>query len=1306
MNVVWRQRTQRIARALAWVVGVSVIGLAVLAGLIQVVLPSLASHPQWVAAQLSRQLQRPVTFASLEGRWEPSGPLFVMRDVVVGPGEGGSPLRIPETELKLDLGGWLMPSRHLLNLRARGLQLDLSRGKDGGWHINGIGVAGGGERQNASFGRLSVELWLRDLRLDIADENTGKHYALVAQQLRVSRQGTRVRVGAVLRREGAAGELRGAGNFRDDGADGRLWIAGSKADLRALAAGVDLGGYSVNGGTGTFASWLDWRDAKVVRNLTRFDLDGLAFTAPDGNQARVASLHALADMNKTAEGYRVRWAADDGGALALDVRRQDDDHLEAWITARDLQLGPLVPWLALKPNLSAGLGQWVGAGKPRGKLSHAALHWTRAEGVVSADVAFAGVGIDPVGKLPGIDRLDGRLRGDQGALSLELPAQATVLRFPHTFRKPFELSRLAGTFSAWHEDDDWHLGIEPMAFEGAGFGGQARGEIRFHDAGGRPFLDLYASLDHADMDAAKLFWPIDSMPPSAVEWLDRALVAGKVDRGDVLVRGDLKDWPFRANEGRFEARAELSGLALDYGKDWPRAEGITAIANFVNNGMLVEASGGESLGVKAERAVALIPDFANTVLDLNVHGSGSGASLLDFVRRSPIGNRQADALGKLNLGGAGAFDFHLSLPMKDAKDFFLAGNAALKDVDLDAPDWKLRLDKISGQASFDAHGFHAGPLDAIFRGQPSKLDIAIAAATGRPDTEFSARLTGRYGMAELTQGLDSLTWLNDVASGRSDVTIGFDIVRPDSVANAAQLLTLDTNLAGMALDMPTPIKKPAETSLPLHLSLALPVQGGDLQIAVGQVVRQRFRLPDDKRPLGATFIFGTRMPDTVPEKGIRVRGRAARLDVTGWVQRAVAGSSGDGPGLESIDVTADQAEVFGHAFPSMRIQAMPQPGQLNVDVDSADIAGRFTIPSEGIDSRGVTARLQRLYWPKTSGTDTKPANAGSAEAPKPDPANTGITPSALPPFHLWVGDLRFGESRLGEARLETWPTDRGMHIDQLRALSRGVQINASGDWEGTATNSHSHLRIDFSAENLGDMLGAFGFAGLFNGGKTRAHLDATWPGAPSAMELANMDGKLSVQVTDGSIPEVAPGVGRLFGLVSLVELPRRLTLDFGDVFGKGLAFDSITGDFTLADGNATTGNLSMRGPAAEITIKGRTGLRAKDYDQQALVVPHIGNSLPIVGAVVAGPLGAAAGFVAQGLLGRGINRVASARYHIGGSWDKPDISLVEKKSLPASAPAAAEAAAPAPITPAPATSAPITSAPTTPAPAPAASAGR
>jgi uncharacterized protein YhdP len=326
--------------------------------------------------------------------------------------------------------------------------------------------------------------------------------------------------------------------------------------------------------------------------------------------------------------------------------------------------------------------------------------------------------------------------------------------------------------------------------------------------------------------------------------------------------------------------------------------------------------------------------------------------------------------------------------------------------------------------------------------------------------------------------------------------------------------------------------------------------------------------------------------------------------------------------------------------------------------------------------------------PATSTTTTAPVVASTAALPD-DPAATGIMPAALPPLHLWAADLRLGEAKLGEARLETWPTARGMHIDQLRTLSKSVQINATGDWTGTASASATHMRIDFAAEDLGSMLGALGFEGLFNGGKTRAELDARWPGAPSSLALANMDGKLSLDISHGRIPEVGTGVGasvgRLFGLVSVAELPRRLTLDFGDVFGKGLAFDAITGDFKLGGGNATTDNLAIRGPGADISITGRTGLRAHDYDQQVLVLPHLGNSLPVVGAVIAGPVGAAAGFAVQGLLGKGLNKAASARYRVTGSWDKPVFTLIEKHTPPP-APARAPAAASSSPVPAPASS--------------------
>ena len=1280
MNRQWQRRLHGCARGLGWLVGIAVIALAVLAAVAQLTLPLLARHPAWVAAQLSARLQRPVSFVSMEGRWSGSGPEFVMHGVTIGAAAGQSAplLQLPESELKLDFGGWLLPSRHLINFHVHGLQLDLLRDA-AGWHVNGIGVAGGKDRQPLSLGPLSADLWLEDLRIAVTDSVLDKHYTLLSPQLRLSHQGNEIRVGGSLQREGvAAASVRMAGRFRDDGSTGQVWASVDGAELKPLLDGIDMDGYSVEHGAGRVSAWLDWNKGNVTRSVVRLEVDTLLVRAPGGGVASVAALHGLAGLVRTTEGYQLSWAGDDHSAMVLALRQPGTAQASVGVAARELQLQPLLPWLALAPHMSPALSQWLGSGHPRGDLSQVTMQWTQAGGLQAVDVQFAGLAIDPVGKLPGVSGLHGHLRGDAEAVSLELPPQQATVQAPEAFRQPFVLSNLAGTLAFWSQDGAWHIGTDTLDFAGAGYAGQALGEVVLPAQGGAPFVDLYASLDHADVVAAKLFWPTSSMSAGTIAWLDRALVTGHIDEGQVLLRGNMADWPFRHNEGRFEARAVISGLTLNYGNDWPVAEGVSAVANFINNGMLVEVSGGHSLGVKADSAVALIPDFADGVLDLNVHGSASGGKLMEFVRKSPIGIDQAETLAKLAVGGTGRFGFHLSLPLKHPADAQLEGTAQLKDADLTAPAWKLKLDRLNGPLRFDLHGMQAGPLNAGFRGQPSTLTLAVAGANSDPDTVLSAQLQGAYSIAELVQDYPSLAWLGPLADGRSDFSIGFSIAHRAGSDALAQTLSVDSALTGMALKLPAPLDKPAQTSLPLHLSMSLPVDGSDMQVALGQVMRAHFRLADETHPLAATLAFGHEMPQVLPPRDLRIRGHAASLDVTGWVQQVVGGSGGGGPGLESVDVSTDQAIWFGRPLGTLKLDVTPQPDLLNVDVSGPAMLGNFRVPTQELSKRGVTARLQRLYWPSAPSTpdakhgdgkstaDGKPAAAASAAAPQvvatpPDPANTGVNPAALPPFHLWVGELRMGDARLGEARLETWPTPAGLHIEQLRALSNQVQINATGDWNGSASNSATHMRISFAAEDLGAMLGAFGFDGLVHGGKTHDQLDATWPGSPSDISLATMNGTLSIDVRDGRIPEVtSPGVGRLLGLVSLADLPRRLTLDFGDVFGKGLGFDSITGDFQLANGNATTKNLVIAGPSANISITGRTGLRAKDYDQEMRVMPHVGNSLPLVGAVVGGPIGAAAGLAVQGLLGKGLSKAASARYRITGSWDAPVMTLIEK----------------------------------------------
>jgi uncharacterized protein YhdP len=146
---------------------------------------------------------------------------------------------------------------------------------------------------------------------------------------------------------------------------------------------------------------------------------------------------------------------------------------------------------------------------------------------------------------------------------------------------------------------------------------------------------------------------------------------------------------------------------------------------------------------------------------------------------------------------------------------------------------------------------------------------------------------------------------------------------------------------------------------------------------------------------------------------------------------------------------------------------------------------------------------------------------------------------------------------------------------------------------------------------------------------------------------------------DGQLLNIQPGAGRVFGLMSVAALPRRLSLDFSDFFGKGLKFDSIRGDFELRAGDAFTNNLLLKGPAAEIGIIGRTGLGKRDYDQTAVVTGSVGNSLPVVGALAGGPVVGAAVLLFSQVFKEPLKGIARGYYKITGSWESPTVERVD-----------------------------------------------
>ena len=155
--------------------------------------------------------------------------------------------------------------------------------------------------------------------------------------------------------------------------------------------------------------------------------------------------------------------------------------------------------------------------------------------------------------------------------------------------------------------------------------------------------------------------------------------------------------------------------------------------------------------------------------------------------------------------------------------------------------------------------------------------------------------------------------------------------------------------------------------------------------------------------------------------------------------------------------------------------------------------------------------------------------------------------------------------------------------------------------------------------------------------------------------LETLDGDVKVRIGEGELEEVDPGAGRVFGLLSVAALPRRLALDFRDVFGKGCAWDKIQGNFTLVDVNTYTCDLSLESPAADIGIVGRAGLVTRDYEQTAVISASFGNALPVAGALVAGPQVAAALLIFSQIFKKPLQQATQVYYAIGGTFAEPII---------------------------------------------------
>ena len=321
--------------------------------------------------------------------------------------------------------------------------------------------------------------------------------------------------------------------------------------------------------------------------------------------------------------------------------------------------------------------------------------------------------------------------------------------------------------------------------------------------------------------------------------------------------------------------------------------------------------------------------------------------------------------------------------------------------------------------------------------------------------------------------------------------------------------------------------------------------------------------------------------------------------------------------------------------------------------DGDDVNGSAFVPYDFSADRAIVLDMERMVLPGDDDIEETDAK------PQPDPRS-------LPAISLKAKEFGLGERMFGEVTADITKAPGGLLADNIVAKDATFDIVGSARWvadDADPMGFRTTLTATLTSRDVEQTMRRLNYQPGIVSEDMGVLMEVNWSGGPRMDFLDTLGGEVQVRFGSGQLEEVDPGAGRVFGLMSVVELPRRLSLDFRDVFQKGFGFDEISGTFRLVDGTAYTCNLSLEGPAANIGIIGRTDIANKDYAQTAVVSTNVGNIAPVVTAFAAGPQAAAAVFLFSQIFKEPLEDIGTIYYTVTGPWDEPLIESANEEAF-------------------------------------------
>jgi len=1252
--------------SLLWVFTVSITVLAVILVAARFFLTEVPTYKNTLEEYLSKEIGGDVNITGLSARMSGFKPQLSLTGITLDElNNQTNTLSIGEIRLSFNPFGLVVGEVKPSQITIVNTSIKIKRFDDGHLSIVGLSSAKRDESSSGDFswlldgGRFEVIdsqiIWQDDMR-DLPDITLDKAHILFQNNgqehaLKVTAELPKEAGGSFVLSIKVTGDVLSTTDWHAKG-----YFKAKELNIAKYLTRLKIDKLSIEQGEGDIELWSTW-DAAKLSEVKGNVLVRKASLLQDDDELNVSDLSGEFTWQKVLNGwslnaqnleFKTAGTVQQKSQFSVQYRSEKEGALSVNVAADRINLEAISSILEHSNTLDESSMSVLEGVELNGLLNNVSASINRNGDLIEWATcgALQGFSSQAYQSFPKINNFSGNGCSTQDTGWLELNVNKGAIHFETLFRDPIQVDRLDGQLTWNYDNNGWLINSDHINLNSPHIATQTRVKIQLLDGDKNPVIDLQTNFGKAGARFTPDYLPTGIMAKEIVKWLDSAFIEGEIQEGGLLLKGSLSSFPYRQDEGVFQVLFGAQGVRLHYADKWPDVIGVSAGIEFKNEGMIIYGHKGVIAGNKIDHAIVNIADF-ETDKYLHIKGKVEDdiKGLYAFFKQSPLRESVSALLKHSVITGPSVVNLNLQIPLrKDLKEKVNA-KAQLKEVTLIASNFDITINDIKGNVEYDEHGISGNSIIGYFLNE--KLDVDIRAE--KSSTIISG--TGRLNVASLAKKYSSDFW--GYISGSSPANIEIKLPHSGLTTGGTSEIKLTSDLKGISVDLPTPVGKPENTIKPFEIVAKLGEKSLPVKASYGDQLKTYIQLTEravDKLVLEKADIHFGKTDALLPVKsGVQLSGTMGVLNIAEW-KKALgieASSLESRSAVNQLNLKVQKLDWLDTTFDNVHVTGEHKDSIWLGEVSSPDILGRYEVPDSLAGGNKISLDLETLKLP---------SNEGHAYSGKKSPVN----PSDIPNIDISSKELFIGTSKLGKLKLQLRQKDSGMVIKTLFLKSDRDDFKASGAWEVNNGQSITGLNGRLSSKSLGSLLKDTDITRKLKGAPVDIYFDLNWLGEPQDFSKNNLNGYAQVKSGQGRLLDVEPGIGRIFGLLSLSTLQRRLQLDFSDLVQKGLSFDKIKGRFSLLNGEAITKRFYLESPSSRLDFQGKVSLANEQLDQLITVTPKTTESLPLAGAIAGGPLLGAAVYIVQKIAGKTVNQLVGYQYRVTGPWSDPKIKQISQ----------------------------------------------